>query len=425
MGDQRVHHRKKSVEDCLSEPTLSYKSGRTHVETQDSKTTTTDVDYNLGPHARAKRHKNDHGVSGDDPDEIDVYVELKKLPTFSELNKQVQAVVSGASWWKLYGRDWFDMLAGVPAFFIGLLLLRDGGLLGTSLGIFVMSTVHAIWSLRGGHLAVHSSLGPSELLNRFIAEFFVAFTGGFSCDLGYDIHIKSHHPHTNIIGLGDSSTWKQPFLGAHVYMYLAPILVPVMMPLVAIQDLIQMRNYRALAKFSILSSAGVVFYTWLIMALTGYSLFPALAINYVVRAFYAIPYIHVNIFQHIGLPMYSQQNKPVRLYQMATGVLNLASNPLLNLAFGHSLISCHVEHHLFSRLSDHMCLEVKPLVRDYFRRHGLPYQEADYMERLSTFTRRYNEYMVKAPPITKFVGIQWDTFVNGACHPEWWLAGLS
>lgn len=43
---------------------------------------------------------------------------------------------------------------------------------------------------------------------------------------------------------------------------------------------------------------------------------------------------------------------------MSLGVLNLPRLPVLDWAFGHSIISCHVEHHLFPKLSDNMCLKV-------------------------------------------------------------------
>ena len=57
--------------------------------------------------------------------------------------------------------------------------------------------------------------------------------------------------------------------------------------------------------------------------------------------------------------MYSVEKRPARIYQMATGVLNLDRNPLLDVIFGHALINCHVEHHLFPRLSDSLCLKVR------------------------------------------------------------------
>lgn len=56
--------------------------------------------------------------------------------------------------------------------------------------------------------------------------------------------------------------------------------------------------------------------------------------------------------------MFSPDKKPRRIHMMSLGVLNLPRQPVLDWAFGHSLISCHVEHHLFPRLSDHMCLKV-------------------------------------------------------------------
>ena len=63
--------------------------------------------------------------------------------------------------------------------------------------------------------------------------------------------------------------------------------------------------------------------------------------------------------QHIGLHMFSPTCRPKRIYQMTHGVLNLPRNPLLDWVFGHSLINCHVEHHLFPFLSDNMCLKVR------------------------------------------------------------------
>lgn len=64
------------------------------------------------------------------------------------------------------------------------------------------------------------------------------------------------------------------------------------------------------------------------------------------------------LLQHIGLAMFSPDKKPRRIHMMTLGVLNLPRQPVLDWAFGHSLISCHVEHHLFPWLSDHMCLKV-------------------------------------------------------------------
>lgn len=45
-----------------------------------------------------------------------------------------------------------------------------------------------------------------------------------------------HHGYTNVLGLGDSSTWRLPLLNRYVYMFLAPLLIPVLTPLVALGE---------------------------------------------------------------------------------------------------------------------------------------------------------------------------------------------
>lgn len=49
-------------------------------------------------------------------------------------------------------------------------------------------------------------------------------------------HVKMHHGYTNVLGLGDSSTWRLPCLNRYVYMFLAPLLIPIITPLVAVGE---------------------------------------------------------------------------------------------------------------------------------------------------------------------------------------------
>jgi len=345
----------------------------------------------------------------DDLEGSKLYVQLSKLPSFSNLREKVQVVVDGCSWWELYGKEWRDFLLGVPVFIIGILLIGQHSTLATIVGVLLIGCVHLMWSSRGGHLAAHGSLAKSKLANRFWTNVFVTFTGAFSTDVAIEAHIKSHHPHTNIIGLGDSAMWKAPMFGAHLYMYVMPLFLPPLHPIFSIGELI--RTGRVISvpmlKYLVTAGLGYSFFTWILLTFTGLSLSWVFIITWIYRGLLSIPYIHVNIFQHIGLTMYSQNKRPTsRMYQMATGVLNLNSNPILDVLMGHSLISCHVEHHLFPNMSDNMCLKIKPVVKQFFFDNDLPYLEADYSERLRTFTTRYDEFMVKAPPITHFIGIQ-------------------
>lgn len=162
-----------------------------------------------------------------------------------------------------------------------------------------------------------------------------------------------------------------------------------------------------LLSFCFWMTAGFSFNVFLIMKISGFtSVFGALLFLLAFRAVTAHSYIHVNIFQHIGLPMYELKSRPVKLYQMSTGVLNLERNVLLDYIMGHTLVYCHIEHHLFPMLSDYMVLKIRPLVKQFMLDNGLPYHERPYMERLRYFFHKYDELMVKAPPFTHYVGIQ-------------------
>ena len=343
-----------------------------------------------------------------DNNESHVYhqVELKKLPSFSKLQTQVMEIVNTSSWWSLYGNDWSRAAVAVAAIPVGLMCLAGHGLLSQVIGIFLLGCYHGTLANKCGHLFVHGSMASSATVNRVCARICVDFIGGFSTKVASGIHVKIHHPHTNIIGLGDSSTWKAPAVPRYPYLFLLPLTLPVLTPLVSLMQIIESRDWRELATFSLLGGSGMALHCWMMVHFAQCSIAGSIVYLILYRAVLGIPYIHINIFQHIGMTMFSPKDRPVRIYQMASGCLNLTSSLFLDATFGHSLVSCHVEHHLFPRLSDNMCLKVKPLVRRYLLENNLPYHEDDYLNRLAVFIRDYKTLMVNAPPITHFVGIQ-------------------
>ena len=340
-------------------------------------------------------------------EEKHIFVEMKHLPSMSALNSKVQQVVQSSSWFELYGADWVHFLgAALILLPSALYILSFGGAFNYLLGIFMLSCYFSSLTARAAHLASHGATSESSLWNQCWFYIFAEFLSSFSTMCTHDIHIKYHHPYTNIIGLGDSSTWKASFLPCYIYMFLAPLAAPPLFPLVSIRFLITNGYWKHLLIFLVNCLMGVAFHVSLLMYFSGFTLPGALSIYYAFRAFLLVPYIHINIFQHIGLPMYSPNDRPARIYQMASGCFNLSSNILLNFIFGHSLVSCHVEHHLFPKLSDNMCMRIKPIVRQYLKENGLPYHEESYFSRLITFLENYETLMVNAPPITHFVGIQ-------------------
>ena len=323
--------------------------------------------------------------------------------SFTHLSSLVQKVVASSSWWELYGVDLALLAIGLACLPVGFLLLRSSNAFLFIAGFLLLGFIHSMITMKYGHSAVHNALaGRSKFWNNFLSIFCTEICGGFTCEGSHEIHIQYHHPYTNVIGLGDSSSWKAPFLGRANYLFFAPLFLPLIFTPFAFTIIAR----RSVLRLACTTSFGYVLHFCLLRYVSGLSVLGTLLCLFLTRSVLSIPYIHVNIFQHIGLPMYDVKRRPKRLQQMASSVLNLPRNPVLDYCFGHTIISCHVEHHLFPRLSDNMCLKIKPLVSRYLKSHGLPYNEDTYMNRLRKFYNEYDELMVKMPPITDFIGIQ-------------------
>ncbi|XP_042558573.1 fatty acid desaturase 6 [Dipodomys spectabilis] len=324
----------------------------------------------------------------------------------AELERQVQGVVRASSWWQRRGVDCAILALSLLAVPAGFLCLRFENVLLFATGIAILGVCHSTLTVKGSHLATHSALTQSKRWSKLWMLFFVEVCTAFPAEDGKYNHVKIHHGYTNVVGLGDSSTWKLPSLNRYVYMFLAPLSIPILTPLVALGRLRTVELRLALRSLGLIS-LGLYSQYWLFLNVSGFkSPSSALACMLLTRSLLVHPYLHVNIFQHLGLPMFAPDKKPSRIYMMSLGVLNLPRLPVLDWAFGHSLISCHVEHHLFPELSDNMCLKVKPLVSQFFREKQLPYNEDSYLARLRLFLSHYEEFMVHAPPITELVGLQ-------------------
>lgn len=353
-----------------------------------------------------KNDQNGHLISKATVDSVGKTNFSRKDPSMVHLSEKIKAISQESSWWDLYGLDWAVIIAWELLFFVGVWLLSFPSQALFLCGMLLIGLNYGMIKTKASHLAAHNALCHSKGWAKFWKYFFLEFQGGFSVDAACDIHIKVHHPYTNIIGLGDSSTWRAPFLPCYVYMFFAPLVLPLVTPVVGLGYLVQEKRFVRLMECLCLTVPGFLAQMLVIMYSSGLSALRTLLLIVVSRSVMEIPYLHINIFQHIGLPMYDARDKPPRIRLMATGALNLTRNWLLDWNFGHSLINCHTEHHLFPQLSDNMCLKVKPIVRDYLLKYGLPYNEKDYSERLRYFIANYTDLMVKLPPVTEFAGLQ-------------------
>lgn len=338
--------------------------------------------------------------------ETDLYIEAKSLPSWLDLNKIVTDLEKNSSWWDVYGLEWSSFAFSIPLFISGVIFTGNSSVIVRLIGIFLAACCHMLWVDRMGHLALHNAMCKSKIGNRIILFLTQDFISGFSPDLGLQDHIQNHHPFTNIIGLGDSSTWRAPFLPKEIYLYIAPLILPILTPIISVLELMKLHWYISVMRLIICFSTGAYLFTSFTSYMSGLDFYTSLWVVFLYRSLMMIPFVHMNIFQHIGLPMWTVDNKPARVYQMTASCINIHGNILMDFVFGATLLSCHIEHHLFPRLSDSMCLKIKPYVKEFVKKSGLPYNETSYFERLATFHKRYSELMVEAPPITHFIGIQ-------------------
>lgn len=282
--------------------------------------------------------KTDERIARQDYGESDVYhnVKVDELPSYLELKQQVDAEIARMNWWESYGIDSMIHLGAVVAAVASFFIMKSDSLAVCAFGIFVLGCCHNTLAVKGGHLAAHRAAVQSAPLNRLLGYFFSDMCGTFPSEAGVTVHVKEHHPYTNIIGKGDSSTWKAPAVPTYLYLFFTPLLIPVITPFVSVALL--WGQWLSLLTFLTLASLGLSINFYLFVYVSGFSFLQAVLLTLVSRAVLAIPYIHVNVFQHIGLAMYTLKDKPKKIYQMSTGVLNLSRNPLLDFCFGHSII---------------------------------------------------------------------------------------
>lgn len=324
------------------------------------------------------------------------------------LRRKVKDVVSKSTFWQRHGKDGLQLCLTVPLFGLGLFLVRSTSMPVFLLGTFMISVFHTAIGFRGSHAAVHGTLTSNATINKFFGYIFSDIVNQFSCHAGYVTHVKGHHPYTNVIGYGDSSTFKAPFLSRFVYLFMLPFLLPFLNPMVSLNILLANNNFwQHMSLYALLMVFGLAVETSLLIYVSNLTLGMTLLVMYIRRATFSMPFLHVNVFQHIGLKFYEFQSRPKsKAYQMTHSVLNLANCGILEIVFGAGICSCHIEHHLFPNLSDNMLRKIRPMVKKELLRNGLPYFERSYGDRLALFIDKYEELLVDPPSILSMAGIQ-------------------
>ncbi|KAF7203767.1 transcript variant X1 [Nothobranchius furzeri] len=222
-----------------------------------------------------------------------------------ELNGMVQKMINESSWWERRGVDCSILMAAFVSLPTAFLQLGSSQPLWFSLGV-MLGVAHAVITVKGTHLASHRALSESQVWGKFWTTFFIEVCSSFSAEAGVHGHIKMHHAHTNVIGLGDSSIWKVSLLLRIIYLFIAPLALPVITPLVAFAHL-KGRALVLVIRTVLMVGLGLYSQLWLHINVSGFrSMHSALFCMLACRAMFSVPYIHVNIFQ-VRMP--SLQNK--------------------------------------------------------------------------------------------------------------------
>ncbi|KAM8837993.1 tripartite motif-containing protein 16-like isoform 2-T2 [Spinachia spinachia] len=236
-----------------------------------------------------------------------------------ELTRLVQEAVRGSSWWERRGIDCSILAAAFLCLPPAFLLLGSSQVVWFLAGVLLMAVAHAVITFKGTHLASHGALSESQAWGNFWAVFFIEICGSFSARAGVQGHIKMHHAHTNVVGLGDSSVWKVPCLPRCVYLFVAPLAVPVITPLVALAHL-RGHPVALVLRTVLMVALGLYSQYWLLIHVSGFlSPLSALLCMLACRAMFSVPYIHVNIFQK---ELSEKQGDMVRMVTAGENAIN-------------------------------------------------------------------------------------------------------
>ena len=103
-----------------------------------------------------------------------------------------------------------------------------------------------------------------------------------------------------------------------LYVFIAPLFVQIFYPVIGLNMLVG-HIWQSKARILCITLAGYVMHFCLFQNVAGLSILGAILCNISVHTVFAIPYIYVNIFQHIGLPMYDVRKRPKGLASQAQG----------------------------------------------------------------------------------------------------------
>ncbi len=310
---------------------------------------------------------------------------------FAELTAEVKQILDPLSWTDRHGREFVLLGVRIALFALGFAIFALPGWVAKAVGMIVISYFYYGITITGTHETGHRSWVRAVKWNKVWGYFFADFWSAQSSLWWHYRHVEIHHIYTNMPDEAEVGNYYYPWIGKYAYFFGLPFLVNIWLVLHSTKYLL--RKPGQLALYLILTIAGWAFHVWL------FSLFVPLPYAFlsafVMRTVFAPIFVHIAIFNHIDLDMFF--TRPPWLPHQSRTTRNLRSNWLLDGMGGNAFVECHVEHHLFPTLSNHILAKIRPTVMKYLQREGYVYIEESYTDCLKKCLEHYDRIFRSTP----------------------------
>ncbi len=302
---------------------------------------------------------------------------------FISLSEEVQTFVRKESYFQKHGVEFVLMFVRFLFFAIGFFIFAQQGIIFKMIGLFVMLFSYGSSVITGTHETSHGAFFESKHANKIACYFFADFLINQSSLWWHNRHVEQHHTFTNIKGK-DPVLYIFPHINKYVYFFLLPYLLLFWFVKESIQFL--WKDKKQFFLYLFLSTAGWTFQILLFYAVLPLSL--SVICVFIMRLTLAPLFMQLAVFNHIGLEE-PPHVKPWLPLQVKT-TRNVKKNFFLNSFGGNAFIDCHIEHHLFPRLSNRMIRKIKPIVLRAIAKAKYSYVEESYFSCLKTCLKYYD-----------------------------------
>lgn len=311
---------------------------------------------------------------------------------FLQLSIEVKKKMDKQRWLQLYGFEFIWFLVRLFILAMSFLLFINSGIWYKIIGMLGLSYTYYGIGISGNHEAGHRSLSPRVGVNKVWGYFFSDFWTAQSSLWWYHRHVLVHHVYTNMPEK-EGTLFFYPWLNRYLYFFFVPFLVNFW--LVVNSVIFLWRKWGNLALYLLCATLG-----WTVQILAFAYFMPfgqAILSAFIMRTLFAPIFVHIAVFNHIDLD--NLDKKISWLPHQTRTTRNLKKHWFITGMGGNAFVQCHVEHHLFPKLSNRMLAKIRPLVKEYVIKEGFMYIEDSYWVCLKNCLDNYENIFGQWSPV--------------------------